>query len=57
MPILQINIWICEICGAIASLAQHTPMWADFVVSNPSPDQMWGYADYDNIEKLACQSA
>ena len=51
MPVIQINVWICEVCGYIATETSHTFPYADPVVEPPN-DIEWEYIGAD--EKLAC---
>jgi len=53
MPILQVNIWTCESCGAIISTAQETSPYSDPIVQLPN-GEIWDYILKDGIEIFAC---
>lgn len=53
MPIIQTNIWICEICGHISSKVNEVSSYDDPVVTPPN-NEIWDYTgDFPN-EKLTC---
>ncbi len=51
MPIIQINVWICEVCGLVATQSHETTPYSDPVVI---PPERWGYVGELPNEKLAC---
>jgi len=50
MPIIQINIWICEVCGAIRTASKQVSPFSSVVVDPPGEE--WDYLGED--EKLHC---
>ena len=50
MPIIQINLWTCEICGKTYVTHEKTEPFSDPVVSYPTKE-VW---EYVGDEKLAC---
>ncbi len=53
MPILQINIWDCEVCDHRETTIEETGSYSDPVVTPPN-DIEWGYIKKDGKELLAC---
>lgn len=51
MPILQINLWKCEICGKISATEKEVSPFDDPVVCYPVKEE-WDFVGSD--EKLAC---
>lgn len=53
MPIVQINVWICEVCRFTATVVEKPAPYSDPVVGPPN-DSQWGYVGEAPNEKLAC---
>jgi len=53
MPIIQINLWVCEVCGEIYTTVSYTGPCMDPVVDYPTKEE-WGYVGEGEDEKLAC---
>lgn len=53
MPIYQINIWICDICGKSYQTSVETMPFSDPIVEYPTSEK-WEYVGKDIDEKLAC---
>jgi hypothetical protein len=51
MSVIQVNVWICELCQALATRQSQVDPFTDPVVVPPGPG--WGYAPI-NGEPLAC---
>lgn len=52
MPIIQINIFVCEKCGKVSkTFDDDILMYSDPVVTTPN-DEYWDYSDDD---KLLCE--
>jgi len=57
MPVIQVNIWICEVCGDVQTTKEKTDPYSDPVVTPPNGEE-WNYVgEYTGSvgdEKLAC---
>ena len=53
MPIIQIAIWKCELCGKKEVKREEVFPYSDKVVSPPSGKE-WGYVEDEGEEKLIC---
>ena len=51
MPIYQMNLWICEVCGTCATTTEEVSPFDDPVVGYPH-GQQWKY--WSDRETLAC---
>lgn len=52
MGIVQINVWMCEVCEFVESTTEQTSPYCDPVVA-PRGEE-WEYIVKDGVEKLAC---
>ena len=55
MPIRQVNIWVCEVCGHESSTVTATEPYSDPVVTPPEGEE-WPYIIQNGRELLACPS-
>jgi len=51
MPVIQINLWICEVCGKLRTTVEETSIYSDPTVVPPGGEKWW-FVGPD--EKLAC---
>lgn len=57
MPIIQVNVWTCEVCNKTLTTAEETSPYTDPVVCPPNDGHWgaeWGYLGENPDEKLAC---
>ena len=48
MSVVQVNVWTCDFCGAVASTTEHTDVWSDPVVRYP---EGWGFRSIPEAER------
>jgi rubrerythrin len=53
MPVYQINVWVCEVCGKVLSTIKEASPYSDPVVVPPNYIE-WEYVGEPPNEKLAC---
>jgi ribosomal protein L37AE/L43A len=52
MPVVQVNIWICECCGKTVTTSEVTSPYSDPVVALTTEE--WEFIGEGTAEKLAC---
>jgi len=53
MPILQVNIWICENCGITSTTTEETSQYSDPVIMPPK-GEVWDYIVKNEKELFVC---